>query len=307
MTGIAQLSSWPSVVPAPRVRRDLDITLNTMQGIPRQAAQSSESDVAVVLVGRGSFYTRQPAQDLSNLARLLRAACPEWLVEIALLEQGGPSLPQALDTCQQAGAGTIVVLPVFLPLEAATRNWLRFLARRWLERLPAPVRVHLAGPFDNPSNLVEAAAESVTHSLQFEDIAAAANGQAGAPDPGWSVIPPHSYHVLFCQGPRCTAAGAAEVGAWLRKRLKEEGLDRGPGQVLAARTGCLYPCNLGPVMVVYPDGAWYCGLDEDAVSRIIDRHFLNGETVSANAFRPSPARQSFPRSQTPPPESPGDE
>lgn len=263
--------------------------------------------IAVVLVGRGSLYTRQPAEELFNLARRLRSACPEWLVEAAFLEQGGPSLPQALDVCQRAGAGTIVVLPVFLPLEAATRNWLRFLARRWLERLPAPARVLLAGPFDNPGNLAAAAAESVTLALQSGAAVAATSGQAGAPDPDWSVIPPHSYHVLFCQGPRCTAAGAAEVGAYLRTRLKDAGLDHGPGHVLAARTGCLYPCNLGPLMVVYPEGTWYCGLDEDAVSRIVDRHFLNGETVSANAFRPSPHRQSLPNSQTPPPEPLGDE
>ena len=285
----------------------MEVTLNTMQDTPLRVARPGEADIAVVLVGRGSLYTRQPAEDISNLARRLRSACPEWLVEVALLEQGGPSLPQALDVCQRAGAGTIVVLPVFLPLEAATRNWLRFLARRWLERLPAPARVLLAGPFDNPGNLAAAAAESVSLALNSGAAVAASSGQAGAPDPDWSVIPPHSYHVLFCQGPRCTAAGAAEVGAHLRTRLKDAGLDHGPGHVLAARTGCLYPCNLGPVMVVYPEGTWYCGLDEDAVSRIVDRHFLNGETVSAHAYRPSPERQSFPNSQTPPPESMGDE
>ena len=285
----------------------MEVTLNTMQDTPLRVARPGEPDIAVVLVGRGSLYTRQPAEDLSNLARRLRSACPEWLVEVALLEQGGPSLPQALDVCQRAGAGTIVVLPVFLPLEAATRNWLRFLARRWLERLPAPARVLLAGPFDDPGNLAAAAAESVTLALQSGAAVAGASGQAGAPDPDWSVIPPHSYHVLFCQGPRCTAAGAAEVGAYLRTRLKDAGLDHGPGHVLAARTGCLYPCNLGPVMVVYPEGTWYCGLDEDAISRIVDRHFLNGETVSANAFRPSPDRQFLRNSQTPPPESLGDE
>lgn len=249
--------------------------------------------IAVVLVGRGSLYTRQSAKELSSLAGSLRSAGPEWLIEVALLEQGGPSLPQALDACRQAGAGTIVVLPVFLPLESATRNWLRFLARRWLERSHVPVRVLLAGPFDNPRNLVDAAAESVALALQSGAPVATANEQTGAPDPDWSVIPPHSHHVLFCQGPRCTAAGAAELGAYLRKRLKDEGLDSGPGHVLAARTGCLYPCNLGPVMVVYPEGTWYCGLDEDAVSRIVESHFRKGETVPSHAFRPAPHRQSL--------------
>lgn len=277
-----------------------------MQDTPLRVARPGEPGIAVVLVGRGSLYTRQPAEDLSNLARRLRSVRPEWLVEAALLEQGGPSLPQALDVCQRAGAGTIVVLPVFLPLDAATRNWLRFLARRWLERLPAPARVLLAGPLDNPDNLAAAAAESVSLALNSGAAVAANSGREGAPAPDWSVIPPHACHVLFCQGPRCTVAGAAEVGAYLRKRLKDAGLHRGPRHILAARTGCLYPCNLGPVMVVYPEGVWYCGLDEEAISQIVDRHFLNGETVSAHAYRPSPHRRSLPNPQTPP-ESLGDE
>ena len=264
-----------------------------MQDLPRKVAQPGEPDIAVVLVGRGSSYTLQPAEELSSLADNIRSKHPTWLVTEALLEQGGPSLPQALDACHQASGGTIVVLPVFLPLEAATRNWLRFLARRWLERHPAPARVFIAGPFDSPDSLANAAAESVGLALRSGAAAVSVNDKAGAPDPDWSVIPPHSYHVLFCQGPRCTAAGAAELGAFLRKRLKDAGLDRGPGHVLAARTGCLYPCNLGPVMVVYPGGTWYCGLDEGAVSQIVERHFLNGETVSAHAFRPAPHRQSL--------------
>ena len=281
--------------------------MNTMQDIPLQPAQSHEPDIAVVLVGRGSFYTRQPAKELSALADDLRFKHPTWLVTEALLEQGGPSLPQALESSRKAGAGTIVILPVFLPLEAAMRNWIRFLARRWLEQLPASVRVLLAGPLENPGSLADAATESIGRALGSKTTVASGSGKAGVPDPGWSVIPPHAYHVLFCQGPRCTAAGAAELNALLRMRLKDAGLDRGPGHVLAARTGCLYPCNLGPVMLVYPEGIWYCGLDEDAVSRIVDNHFLNGETVSAHAFRPSPDRQSFPIPQATHPESLGDE
>ena len=267
-----------------------------MSSSPDSSLSSSPSlapAIAVVLVGRGSLYTRQPAEELSALSRRLRSAHPEWLVEVALLEQGGPSLPDALGACHRAGNRTIVVLPAFTPLETATRNWMRFVCRRWLEQTAAPVRVQLAGPLDNPSRLTDAASESVRVALQSGATVASANGKAGAPDPDWSVIPPHTYHVLFCQGPRCTAAGAAELGAQLRKRLKDAGLDSGPRHVLAARTGCLYPCNLGPVMVVYPEGTWYCGLDEEVISQIVDRHFLNGETVSAHAYRPSPDRQSL--------------
>ena len=248
----------------------------------------------MVLVGRGSFYTRRPSEELSSLADNLRSKNPNWLITEALLEQGGPSLPQALEASRRAGARTAVLLPVFMPVEAATRNWLRYVARRWQQTSTASLQILFAHLFNDRRLVADAAMESVSRALVSETSVAYGSGNAGAPDPGWSVIPPHSYHVLYCQGPRCTASGAAELGAHLRMRLRDAGLDRGPRHVLAARTGCLYPCNLGPVMVVYPDGTWYCGLDEDAVSRIVDRHFLNGETVPSHAFRPAPHRQSFP-------------
>ena len=269
-----------------------------MQAISQQDAQPDGPDVAVVLIGRGSLYTRQPAEELSSLADDIRLKHPAWLVTEALLEQGGPSLPQALEVSSRAGARTAVLLPVFMPVEAATWKWLQFVARRWQRQSAIPLHVLFAGLFNNGPQVAAAATEAVRLALDTNTTIASGSGHAGAPDPGWSVIPPHAHHVLFCQGPRCTAAGAAEVGAWLRMRLKEAGLDRGPGHVLAARTGCLYPCNLGPVMVVYPEGTWYCGLDKDTVSRIVDRHFLNGEPVSASAFRPSPDRQLLPNSQT---------
>ena len=262
---------------------------------------------AVVLVGRGSLYSRQSAVELSSLADNLRSKHPAWLVTEALLEQGGPSLPQALEVSRRAGAETVVILTVFTPVEAATRNWLLYLARQWQRQSAAPVPVLFAQLFNGGSDVADAAMESVSRALLSGAAVTSGSGNAGRPDPGWSVIPPHASHVLFCQGPRCTVAGAAELGAHLRKRLKDAGLDRGPRHVLAARTGCLYPCNLGPVMVVYPEGIWYCALDEEAISQIVDRHFLNGEIVSAHAYHPSPERQSFPKSQTPYPESMGDE
>jgi (2Fe-2S) ferredoxin len=117
--------------------------------------------------------------------------------------------------------------------------------------------------------------------------------------PAWSVIPPHKNHVLFCQGPRCTASGSGDLGGYLRKRLKEEGLEENAGHVLEAQTGCLFPCNLGPLMVVYPEGTWYCGLDRAAIDRIIEEHFHGGQVVTDYAFNPSPERQSTAQTQNP--------
>ena len=249
--------------------------------------------MGVVLVGRGSLYSRQPARELESLAEHLRSSNPRWVVAEALLEQEEPSLPDALVACSQAGVEKVVILPAFMPVEVATRNWMRYVAHRWLEQSAAPVQVAFADPLAGQALVAKAAIESVRKASLSANPLASVSEKAGAPDPDWSVIPPHRNHVLFCQGPRCASVGAGELGAYFRKLLKESGLDDGPDHVLAARTGCLYPCNLGPVMVVYPEGIWYCGLDKAVISQIVDQHFQRGEVVTAQVFRPSSVPQSL--------------
>ena len=254
--------------------------------------------IGVVLVGRGSLYTGQPAEELQALAEHFRSFDAGWVVTGALLEQGGPSVPDALEVCHAAGVERVIVLPAFMPVEVATRNWLRYVARRWLDQSGASVQIVLADPLSEHRHVTDAAVELVCAAAITGAPVSSVGPKPGTPEPDWSVIPPHDYHVLFCHGPRCAAAGAAELGAFLRKRLKESGMDEGPRHILAARSGCLYPCNLGPVMVVYPDGTWYGGLDETVLTQIVDRHFRDGEPVSAHAFRPSSAPQSLPIPRT---------
>ena len=253
----------------------------------------------MVLVGRGSLYSSQPAAEMAALAEHFRARNAGWVVSEALLEQGGQSVPDALSACSEAGAEKVVLLPAFMPLETATRNWLRFVARRWQERNETPVPVVLAEPLAGHDAVAEAAVDLVKRATQATSPEGPVGHKPGTPVPDWSVIPPHDHHVLFCHGPRCTASGAAELGAFFRRSLKDKGMDEGPGHVLAARSGCLYPCNLGPVMVVYPEGIWYCGLDESVLSQIIEQHFRNGEPVSSHAFRPSPVPQALPLPESP--------
>ena len=43
---------------------------------------------------------------------------------------------------------------------------------------------------------------------------------------------------------------------------------------------CLGPCEMGPTMVVYPDNAWYLGLDPEKAARIFDSHAKEGKPVA---------------------------
>ena len=177
------------------------------------------------------------------------------------------------------------------------RNWLGFVARRWQERTDTSAQVAITAPLAAQAQVADAAVELVCQAARSAAPLASTGQKPGTPEPDWSVIPPHNHHVLFCNGPRCAASGAAELGAFFRNRLKDAGMDEGPRHVLAARTGCLYPCNLGPVMVVYPEGIWYCGLDESVLSQIVEQHFQKSEPVSSQALKPSSAPQSLPVSE----------
>lgn len=92
------------------------------------------------------------------------------------------------------------------------------------------------------------------------------------------------YHVFFCNNQRgpgetcCNARGATEMRIYAKDRLKALGLS-GPGKVRINSAGCLDRCDLGPVLVVYPEGVWYTYIDQDDIDEIIDSHLVHGKVV----------------------------
>jgi len=43
--------------------------------------------------------------------------------------------------------------------------------------------------------------------------------------------------------------------------------------------GCLDRCELGPCVVIYPEGTWYTYVDEKDIDEIIDEHLVHGRPV----------------------------
>ncbi|MEZ4635065.1 MAG: hypothetical protein R2856_08845 [Caldilineaceae bacterium] len=48
--------------------------------------------------------------------------------------------------------------------------------------------------------------------------------------------------------------------------------------------GCLGVCASGPILVVYPDGIWYHGVDEERLNRIYREHLLGGRPWTSTSF-----------------------
>lgn len=92
-------------------------------------------------------------------------------------------------------------------------------------------------------------------------------------------------HIFCCTNERdedasrgsCARSGEGghTIRSYMKKRLKQLKLPK--ARVNAS--GCLDRCEMGPVLVVYPQGIWYhCPTEEDA-EEIIQSHFIGGKVV----------------------------
>ena len=78
--------------------------------------------------------------------------------------------------------------------------------------------------------------------------------------------------ILVCGGTGCTSSGSHKVVHALEKELKAKGIT----DVLLVKTGCFGLCALGPVVIVYPEGAFYSQTTPEGAKRIIDEHIIKG-------------------------------
>ena len=94
----------------------------------------------------------------------------------------------------------------------------------------------------------------------------------------------YRQHVFCCTNERpeghargsCKARGAEKLRNYLKARAKEAGADN----TRINGAGCLDRCELGPVVVVYPEGIWYTVQSEAEADEIIESHLRGGRIVA---------------------------
>ena len=84
-------------------------------------------------------------------------------------------------------------------------------------------------------------------------------------------------HILVCGGTGCTSNNSEKIHAEFDRILKEKGLDN---EVQVIRTGCFGLCAVGPVIIVYPEGAFYHGVKVEDVEEIVSEHIIKGRIVT---------------------------
>ena len=81
--------------------------------------------------------------------------------------------------------------------------------------------------------------------------------------------------VLVCGGTGCTSSHSLKVIEQLEKSFKELGID----DILIVKTGCFGLCALGPIMIVYPEGAFYSQMTPEHAKTVCEKHLVKGGNV----------------------------
>lgn len=98
-------------------------------------------------------------------------------------------------------------------------------------------------------------------------------------------------HVLVCGGTGCTASGGQALRESLTKELAARGLDQ---EIKVVETGCHGMCEMGPIVVVYPEGTFYCRVVPEDVKELVEEHLLKGRVVSHLLYRTPMSPQGVP-------------
>ena len=97
-------------------------------------------------------------------------------------------------------------------------------------------------------------------------------------------MPKPEKHIFICLNSRppghpkgsCTLGGAQDLLTEFAEQLEARDLK---GRFRLTRTGCLGPCELGPIVLVYPESVMYGRVSPGDVSEIIDDHLLSDRPV----------------------------
>jgi len=101
-------------------------------------------------------------------------------------------------------------------------------------------------------------------------------------------------HVFCCQNVRepghprgcCADKGSESLREYMKDRCKKLGVKK----IRINASGCLDRCELGPTMVIYPEGVWYHYQTKADVDKIIESHLLNDTPVEGLMLRPEQKR-----------------
>jgi NADH:ubiquinone oxidoreductase subunit F (NADH-binding)/(2Fe-2S) ferredoxin/NAD-dependent dihydropyrimidine dehydrogenase PreA subunit len=82
--------------------------------------------------------------------------------------------------------------------------------------------------------------------------------------------------VLVCGGTGCTSSGSNDILHAFKKEISKHGLEN---EIEIVRTGCFGLCELGPVVIVYPEGAFYSRVKAEDIPELVEEHLVKGRVL----------------------------
>lgn len=95
--------------------------------------------------------------------------------------------------------------------------------------------------------------------------------------------PYYEAHVFCCTNRRPSGhprgCCAERDGEALRDHMKSRAKDLGLKNVRINSAGCLDRCELGPTLVIYPEGVWYSCPTKADIDEVLETHMVKGQRV----------------------------
>ena len=95
-------------------------------------------------------------------------------------------------------------------------------------------------------------------------------------------MPIYRSRVLVCNGTGCTSNHGVKVVEKLKAEIEQHKLSE---EIQVVPTGCHGMCEMGPLMVVYPEGILYCRVRPDDVQNLVEEHMMKGRPVEPLMYK----------------------
>ncbi|CAK0772907.1 Ferredoxin [Azospirillaceae bacterium] len=102
----------------------------------------------------------------------------------------------------------------------------------------------------------------------------------------------YRIHLFACTNvrpedhPRGSCAGQGKVGEIVRNYLKVRVKELGLEKVRINGSGCLDRCEQGPLLVIYPEGAWYRFDSIEDAEEILQTVLVKGQKIERLLVKP---------------------
>ena len=100
----------------------------------------------------------------------------------------------------------------------------------------------------------------------------------------------YKKHIFCCVNKRseglprgcCESGGASKLRGYLKAKVNMLGIK----DIRVNASQCLDRCELGPTMVIYPEGVWYTYRTTEDLDEILESHIHGGEKVQRLLLHP---------------------